>query len=544
MSFITVAFIIFLAITFVTYYLFGSLAHKFKKIPPQWVILLVASLVFYGFTNWVYLIYLVGSAIFVYAFSLLIQHKIFHITKADLDGDLTKYTVVFDTKNIKYVEDHKSRKAYENLLMAFVITALVAVLAVLKYYNFFGGVINSLIGSQNIPPFNFIVPIGISFYTLSLIAYVVDCTLRRTTAEKNILKFVLFVSYFPKALMGPISSYDKLKEEGLFQNHKFSDQEFLPSLTRIAIGVVKKVIIADVIALYVNATYNNINNESGVGLVLGSLLYSIQLYCDFSGYLDMAIGVSGLFGIKLEENFKTPYLSPSIKFFCQRWHITLGAWLKKYIYIPMGGNRVNVFRWCLNILVVWFISGLWHGASWTYIVWGIYMGILVVLFGLPKQIKKRQAIKHPEESIETQEKPPLSKEKSIAITSLKIILTFSLVNLGWVFFRASSINEAFAYIGGMFQIWKSGTYSVFSDSALSAANPYLIVSFVFIALLIAFKALDYYKPQLVAKFSHYEVVAKYGQFVVIVAFLSLAIFANLSVYALGGGESSFIYLGF
>ncbi len=526
MNLLSTEFLILLAIAFVLFYLIGLLNKLFKKvIIPQWSILLIASLVFYGFVNPIYLIYLGVSSLFSYAFALMVQHKLFKkISSANCSNDEFVYSPV-------KVDDHLSRRVYENILTTMVILINVGILAVLKYYNFFAGSVNSIF-HVSAPTFNFIIPLGISFYTFSLIAYNVDCCKRVTIAEKNPLKFLLFVSYFPKILQGPISSYDKLKEDGLFAEHGFKDNDYLKSFFRISVGLIKKIAIANVLNLYVNAAYANLENYYGVGLLLVSLLYTIQLYCDFSGFLDITIGISGLFGIKLEENFSIPYISASIQEFWRRWHITLGTWLKKYIYIPLGGNRVPIWRWVINILIVWLVSGIWHGANWTFIVWGLFHGILLVINGLPKQIQKRKGITPPE------------RKRNPILFVLSVIGTFILVNFSWVLFRSDNITQAGRFFVHMIKVWVPNQYSLFSDTSISSANWLLIISSISIVTLIGIRAIIHYQTSLLSKIKYQKTVSYISTFAITVIFFSISIFVFLYLNSIGGGESSFIYFDF
>lgn len=388
MNFLSLKFFIFVLITFILFYVVRLIKIKGKQIIPQWAILFVASLVFYGFTNVIYLIYILGSAAVTYVTSILVQYKFCDFLCA---SNIINSAISVDPRSVK---SHDDRRFYENLITFIAIAINVGVLIVLKYYNFFAETVNGVF-STNFTIYNFIIPLGISFYTFSLISYSVDCCQRKTKVELNPFKFILFVSYFPKVLQGPISSYDQLKQDGLFSGCSFKDNNYLKPIFRICIGIIKKVFIADIIGLYVNGIFANVGTTSSLLLILGSLLYTIQLYCDFSGFMDMALGISGLFGIKLEENFNTPYLSSSVSEFWRRWHITLGAWLRKYIYIPLGGNRVNKFRYIINIFIVWLVSGLWHGANWTFIIWGLFHGLCVTIEGLLQKYKKSQKLEPP-----------------------------------------------------------------------------------------------------------------------------------------------------
>lgn len=515
MDLFSIEFILFLSSCFVLYYLTFLLNKVCKRIiVPQWTILLLCSLFFYGFTNWIYLAYLISSALLSYLFAIFCQYRIKHK----------------DHKK-RYVESHLDRKKYENFLCSLVIIINVGVLVVLKYFNFFTSSVNSVF-HLNLKTYKFIVPLGISFYTFSLIAYNVDCCKRVTSAEINPIKFLLFVSYFPKVLQGPISSYDKLKEDGLFEQHSFVDNDYLKSLFRISIGLIKKLVIANVMGLYVDKAYANLQAIYGFNLIVISIFYAIQLYCDFSGFMDISIGVSGLFGIKLEENFDVPYLSVSIQDFWRRWHITFGNWLKRYVYIPLGGNRVSIWRWIINTLIVWLISGIWHGANWTFVVWGLYQGVLLSINGLPKQIQKSKGI--------TKE----NKEIKWTLKVLFVIITFILVDIGWIFFRADNIQDASKFIYHMIQIWCPSTYGPFLDPTLLCYNWLLIISSLLLLVLVALKVVFNNRAKMISSIKYPMWINCVGKYVFTVLFFSLAIFMFFYTKSISGGGSSFIYFDF
>ena len=523
MDLFSIEFLILLTITFVIYYAIGFINSKLKKINiPQWSILLIASLLFYGLANYVYLIYLGFSFAVSYIVGLMTQHKLFRRTD-------NKENLEYEFKPEK-IENHLERRTYENLITAFSIIFNAWILILLKYYNFFVSSVNSVIHTS-IATRNFIIPLGISFYVFSLIAYNVDCCKRITIAEKNPFKFLLFVSYFPKVLQGPISSYDQLTKDGLFEKHSFAQNDYLQSFFRISIGLIKKLVIANVVGLYVDATYANISTSPSMVLILVTFLYSIQLYCDFSGFLDISIGVSSLFGIRLEENFNTPYLSVSIQDFWRRWHITLGNWLKKYVYIPLGGNRVPLWRWIINTLIVWLVSGLWHGANWTFVVWGLYHGILIVIFGLFNKLRK-----HKESST--------SNGRAIALRIIDIVFTFLLVNLGWVFFRSSSMAEVLEYLSCIIRFNRSIGYNAFLDSSISGANWLFVVAMVFVVLLIAIVTIYKYPNLLFNRFKNADLARMIATYSITIAFFAFSLFVFLYTKSLGGGESSFIYFDF
>lgn len=509
MNYISIEFIIFLFIIFIIYYLIGYLKNKkVLNIFPQWGVLLIASLFFYGYLNYVYLIYILISSIVSFICGYLVQHQ-------------------RNGSKFEYIYNDRKRLVYERGITAFSIIFNVFILLVLKYYNFFASSINSL-ANTNISTFNFIIPLGISFYTFSLIAYNFDSYKRKFKAENNLLKFILFVSYFPKVLQGPISNYNTMMKGELFENHKYSEIKYSSSFLRISIGLIKKVAIANVIGLYVDGIYDNIATSSSVILLLGTILYSIQLYCDFSGFIDMSIGISGLFGIKLEENFDTPYLSSSIQEFWRRWHITLGSWLRNYIYIPLGGNRVSKIRWVINTLVIWLISGIWHGANWTYIIWGLYFGVLLVISKLFAPLINRI-------------KNKLALKDNIFTKSFAIIRTFILVTFGWIFFRSSTLLDSFSYIRNLFS-FKLGTYNLFET--MKSTNIYFIIAFLLILLLIIGRIYSSQRDKIVSKYFNWTKIEGLIILVFTCLFFIFGIYLSIYMNSIGGGESSFIYFDF
>jgi alginate O-acetyltransferase complex protein AlgI len=523
MNLFSIEFLILLLATFVVYYVIYAINKLQKRINiPQWSVLLVASLIFYGFTNYIYLLYLAISSLVSYGAAIMSQYEIFKLTVTEDDAEL---------KIAPYkAEPSVERKRYEKIVTALSIIINAGILIVLKYFNFFSGTVSGLF-KFNAITYNFIIPLGISFYTFSLIAYNIDVYKRETEAEMNPFKFLLFVAYFPKILQGPISSYDKLKEDGLFDNHRFEDNDYLKSLFRISVGLIKKIAIANVLNLYVNASYANIDKTYGVGLIVTSFLYTIQIFTDFSGFADITIGISGLFGIKLEENFDVPYISSSLSEFWRRWHMTLGRWLRKYIYIPLGGNRVQLWKWILNILIVWLVSGFWHGANWTFILWGLFNGIVLVIEGLPKQLQKKKEI-------------TTTKKQNQLIDALKTAGTLCLINAGWILFRSANIKEAANFIWRMIQIWFPSSYSAFADSSISKANGLLLLSSILIGALIIMKAAQMNKDIIITKFKKPETIITISKFAITIIFFSISLFVFLYLNSIGGGESSFIYFDF
>lgn len=295
----------------------------------------------------------------------------------------------------------------------------------------------SFIMQTNLNRFSFLVPIGISFYTLQSIAYMTDVYKGRVEAETNFFKYLLFMIFFPQILQGPIPSYIDLKEE-LFQGHKFSEQVLLNGFYLLLWGYFQKMIIADRCNIVVNQIFDNYLAYEGFYLLIGGVLYSIQLYADFAGCVCIALGSAEMFGIHLKQNFDHPYFAISIKDFWRRWHISLSNFLKNYIYIPLGGNRKGTLRKYVNIMITFFVSGIWHGIGLHFIIWGLLHGLYQVMGELLKPVKAFCM------------KLTNTKENSITHIFICRVTTFFLVMIAWVFFRAESVSKAIYIVVHMF----------------------------------------------------------------------------------------------
>ncbi len=280
-------------------------------------------------------------------------------------------------------------------------------------------------------------PIGISFHTFQSMGYLIDVVLGKEKAEKSFIDFSLFLMFFPQLVAGPIERsanlFSQLKEEHYlkYENLSYGGKMMLW-------GMFKKVVVADNLAMFADAVFNDVHSYSGWGLVLGILCFTVQIYCDFSGYSDIAIGAARVMGIHLMKNFDTPYFSRNVPEFWRRWHISLSTWFKDYIYIPLGGNRVSKPRWIFNQMVTFTVSGIWHGAAFTFVVWGMLNGVYIVISRFVKPI--RETIK---------EKIGLAKVKWLG-DGLDMLMTFCLISVTWVFFRANSFADAFYVFGNLF----------------------------------------------------------------------------------------------
>lgn len=397
-------FLIFFVVVFVLYFTI------FNK--HQWVLLLVSSYYFYMCWKPEYVFLLILSTGVAYLGGLLVEHF----------------------------------PKYGKLTIAGTMIICFGTLFYFKYFNFFleaviGGY--NFLSGANVPfsPLDIILPIGISFHTFQNIGYVCDVYRKSVKAEKHIGYYALFASYFPQLVAGPIERTANLLPQ-VKVNHSFTYENGSYGMRWVLIGFFKKVAVADCIAVYVDQCYNNLHGmPKGLSMVIATLLFTIQIYCDFSGYSDIAVGVSRIFGIDLMRNFQSPYFSKSITEFWRRWHVSLSTWFRDNLYIPMGGNRVAFGKQCRNLMLTFVLSGMWHGANWTFFIWGALHGFVLIFEKLIKEIKKQSNRK--------------AKENQTAwIRGLsQMSVTFLIVSLAWIFFRANNLDDAIYVVKNMFTGW-------------------------------------------------------------------------------------------
>lgn len=332
----------------------------------------------------------------------------------------------------KYVE----RKRRKPFLYLSILTNL-GILFTFKYFNFFTEAISdtgNLLGIEVYSPVhNLILPIGISFYTFQTMSYSIDIYYGRIKPETRLGIFALFVTFFPQLVAGPIERAGNLLSQ-FKQKHYFNYDRVTAGLKLMAWGMFKKVVIADNLALLVNPVYNNPSDYEGISLIIATIFFAFQIFCDFSGYSDIAIGAARVMGFKLMENFRRPYHAKSIAEFWSRWHISLSTWFRDYVYIPLGGNRVIKWRWYYNLFITFLVSGLWHGANWTFVVWGALHGFYLIFAIITEKSRNRIS-----QYLGLNNYPRLNKW-------LQSITVFILVCFSWIFFRATNISEAFYII--------------------------------------------------------------------------------------------------
>ncbi|RJP77006.1 MAG: MBOAT family protein [Desulfobacteraceae bacterium] len=403
MIFHSLPFAVFFLITIGIYY---SIPQRFR-----WIMVLGASYYFYMCWKPEYIFLLFGSTLVNYLTGL----------------------------RMSVISEPRKRKHY----LWFSIFFNLGMLFFFKYFNFLSNTVTELFRACNIfhdlPLFHVLLPIGISFYTFQALAYSIDVYKGHTRAERHLGIFALFLAFWPQLLAGPINRAHLLMPQ-LRKEHPFHYQRVTDGLRLMLWGLIKKVMIADHLAVYVNRVYNHIDDYQGIPLMIATVFYTVQIYCDFSGYTDMARGAARVMGYDLMENFNRPYFSKSFREFWQRWHISLSTWFRDYLYIPLGGNRVAEWRWHGNLFITFVLSGLWHGANWTFVIWGALHGCFLILENMTGNFQKRLAdILFPDTA---------SKWNHAVQTGI----TMSMVCLAWVFFRADSITDAFSILRKMFLI--------------------------------------------------------------------------------------------
>ncbi|ASU34763.1 MBOAT family O-acyltransferase [Mucilaginibacter xinganensis] len=404
MLFNSVSFAIFLPGVFILYWFVLN-----KNLKLQNILLLVASYFFYACWDWRFM--------FLLIFSTLLDY----------------FT------GIKMSETEKPGKRKFWFWLS--VSINLGFLAVFKYYNFFAGSFSEAISNLGfyVSPWTLkvILPVGISFYTFHGLSYVIDIYKKRINAERNIVDYALFVSFFPLLVAGPIERATHLLPQ-VKRKRIFDYTLGVDGLRQILWGLFKKAVIADQCSVYANTIFANSHIYSGSTLVLGALFFTFQIYCDFSGYSDIALGVAKLFGIELLRNFAFPYFSRDIAEFWRRWHISLSSWFRDYLYIPLGGSKGGTWEKVRNTFIIFLVSGFWHGANWTFIAWGF----LNALFIMPSILFNTNR-----NNLEI-----VAKGKSLPTLKefLNMLLTFSLVVFAWIFFRASSLSDATNYISRIF----------------------------------------------------------------------------------------------
>ena len=476
MLFNSIDFVIFFIVVTTVYF---SLAHKYR-----WLLLLVSSCYFY--------------MSFVPIYILILG-----------------FTIIIDYFAGIFLETSAGKK--RKLFLIGSLIANIGVLAVFKYYNFLNDNISVLLhgaGYKNpIPYLSILLPIGLSFHTFQAMSYTIEVYRGNQRAERHFGIYALYVMFYPQLVAGPIERPQNLLHQ-FYDKHEFDYDRVVDGLKQMLWGLFKKIVIADKLAIYVNVVYGRYETHSGLTLLMATIFFSFQMYCDFSGYSDIAIGAARVMGFKLMTNFNRPIFAKSTGEFWKRWHISLSTWFKDYLYFPLGGNRVPISRLYINLFIVFVISGLWHGANWTFIVWGAINGFYLI-FGL---VTKKYRDKF---------NTMIGLDKYPALhTFIQVITVFILVCLVRVFFRAKSIQEAVFILKKIFSfsgpVWFDGTSMV-------------VMSFTaIIILLIVELKMEYYKGNFSLFNNENRIIRKLSYAVLIIMILLFGVF--------DGGQ--FIYFQF
>ena len=540
MNYTSLNFILFVALTVLVYFLF-----PLKK--QKWTVLLVASYVFYLFAGYKYVAFILFTTVSTYLFALWIN-RIGVKSKETLK--LNKQTWDRDKKK-KFKNSIKHKK---RLVMALVLVVNFGILAFLKYYNFFAGSLNDVMGMFGIgfsaPTLKLFLPLGISFYTFQSMGYIVDVYREKVAPEKNIAKLALFVSFFPQIIQGPISFYDQLAHQ-LYEPHKFDFTRFKYGMELILWGFFKKLIIADRAVVAINTVTADYAAYNGTTLTFTILLYALQLYADFSGGIDISRGVAQIFGIDMVDNFKRPYFAKSINDYWRRWHITLGAWLKNYLFYPLamsnlfinaskkmkgtkfgstkaGAHIAKVLPTSIASLIVFLVVGIWHGANWKYVAFGIWNGGIIMISILIKPVFDWGLAKL------------RINAQSFAYGVFQMFRTFLVVLVGYVFDVAPNFAEAMntfklAFVDQNLSVG----WSQISELGLDKFD-YAIIIFAMIVVFVASVIQEKHSSTTIREMLDKKSFALRG----LVIFAGLMLVLVFGIYGPGYDPAAFVYMQF
>ena len=491
MSFNSAQFLIFFPIVVGLYYLIP------RKMRYIW--LLIASYYFYMSWNPKYVILIATSTILTWGTALLIE------------------------------------KRQSRCLLFSCIGINLAILFLFKYFDFGIDTINRFLGKIGISlisnPFDFLLPVGISFFTFQAIGYIVDVYKGQTKAEHNLLKYALFVSFFPQLVAGPIErSGNLLKQIQESQQKKVCDlyKQITNGLIYMLYGFFLKLVIADRIAILVDHVWDEWYLYGGIELIVAMLGFALQIYCDFSSYSTIAIGAAQVMGFELMENFNAPYFATSIKEFWRRWHISLSTWFRDYVYIPLGGNRKSKVRKYINLMITFLLSGLWHGASWNYVVWGGIHGFYQIMGELTSPIRKKIY-------------PLIGIKKDTAFYRAgSMLCTFLLTSFAWIFFRSTGLHAAVSFCINIVRMWNP--WVIFDGTLLSLGLSLYEWNILLVALLVLILT-DYVRVKKHMRIDQY--LEEQGAFCKILAIIFLCVYIFIfGIYGGGYDASQFIYFQF
>ena len=486
MLFNSLDFVVFFPLVFILYWFFSS------QLKIRNVFLLLSSYIFYGWWDWRFL----GLILFSSILDFIVGKAI-------------------------YSEKKKIRRKYFLLISLF---ANLGLLGFFKYFNFF---ITSFVDAftffgkeLEVSTLNIILPVGISFYTFQTLSYTIDIYRKKLKPTNSVVNFFTFVAFFPQLVAGPIERASHLLPQ-FSKKHKFEYSAVRTGFLLICWGLFKKMVVADRVAIIVNEVFNNPYDFTSTSYTIATILFAFQIYCDFSGYSDIAIGVARTLGFDLMKNFRTPYFSKSLTEFWRRWHISLSTWFRDYVYIPLGGSRKGKFKLYLNLFIVFIVSGIWHGAAWTFVIWGAIHGVVIVIEKFSNEFRTSIFSK-------------IGLNQSTFGNKLFFLLiTFSIVCISWVFFRANSIEDALYIVSEISNI--NNYLWDFNNPEIDFFELKKALFFVIVMLIIE---ILHNRVNLLAFLNKQGIIFRWTIYVI--AILSLLIFGVYGDY----NDSQFIYFQF
>ncbi len=422
------------------------------------------------------------------------------------------------------------KKPVKKMCITVTLLICLGVLFFFKYYNFLANSFSALLtlfGTPNTDfTLNLILPVGISFYTFQTLSYAIDVYRGNIKTERHFGYYALFVVFFPQLVAGPIERPDNLLPQ-LKAEHNWNNEDALAGFKRMIVGFFKKVVVADLLANYVNVIYNDVETATGLGVIIASVMFAVQIYCDFSGYTDIAIGCARVMGYKLMQNFDRPYCAKSIKEFWNRWHISLSSWFRDYLFFPLGGSRCATWKRYRNVMIVFLVSGLWHGADWTFVIWGALHGAYQIIGYMTINARKKMFEKFG------------WNWDSKWHGMLQTAVTFVLADFAWIFFRANNTAELGILLNRLFTSWSVPASEVFSSMGLTLTGA--VVSILSVAIMVILDRLVRHNEQPQPDGTlRSRLALSNGKSLVYVWVIIIAWMVLLA----GDGSSSFIYFQF
>ena len=480
----------------IEFLIFYPIVLLFNFIVPRkyrWIPLLIASLYFYMSYS--------AELIFLIVFTILVSWV------------------------CSLIIEQSQNQALRKLCLVLTLVVCLGILAFFKYYNFLAGSVSGIIslfgGARRDFSLDLLLPVGISFYTFQTLSYAIDVYRGTVKTERHLGYYALFVTFFPQLVAGPIERPGNLLPQ-LKEEHKWDWYNASKGGKKMLIGFFKKIVVADIIAKSIEKIYNDPANAPALGIIIATALFAVQIYCDFSGYTDIAIGCARIMGIKLMQNFDHPYRARSVAEFWRRWHISLSSWFKDYLYFPLGGSRCAKWKAYRNVLIVFLVSGLWHGANWTFVIWGLLHGVFQVIGKMTRE--KRDGL---------YDKMKVNRTSKLYALGQQVV-TFILVDFAWLFFRANSTADLGILLKRLFTAWNYSPVAVFDLMGLT------VIRLLFVILAIVLMV------QLDAAHEHTDIpdgsaaMVKRGTFILLI----WAVIFTWMILLEGGGASTFIYFQF